>query len=147
MLNFGNGDPFTTGRAEYFDHDTGAAAEPTAKIFVRIEAPGVGAPLLAQLDTGAAWSLLNAEVAAASGLLSGEGVKITMKTRVGDFDGRLEEAALTIVADEGQSLDVNARVFVSPDWNYPTFIGYRGLLERIRFGLDPQANSFHFGGY
>jgi len=26
-----------------------------------------------------------------------------------------------------------------------TFLGYSGLLDRIRFALDPQANDFYFG--
>jgi hypothetical protein len=26
-----------------------------------------------------------------------------------------------------------------------TFLGYSGLLERIRFAVDPQQNNFYFG--
>jgi predicted aspartyl protease len=147
VLNFANGNLFANGRAQYFDHAPDAVAEGTAKIFVRIEAPGLDAALHAQLDTGAAWSVLNAEIAEALGLLPGSGEEIKLTTRLGPFNGRLEEATLTILAEEGQSLEVNARVFVSADWNHQTFLGYMGLLERIRFGLDPQANQFYFGGY
>lgn len=89
--------------------------EGTGKIFVRIIPQGIDAPILAQLDTGAAWSVLN--------------------------------AAFRIVAEEGRSLEVEAIVFVSPEWTEQTFLGYAGLLERIRFGVDPQANDFYFGGY
>jgi len=108
---------------------------------------GFGGTVLAQLDTGAAWSVLNAEIAQALGLVDGDGEELKLKTRLGDFDGRLEEATLTIVAEDGESLDVNARVFVSQDWPGQTCLGYMGLLERIRFGLDPQENDFYFGGY
>ncbi len=145
MLNFANGTPFTNGRAPYFDQGADPV-ESTASIFVRIESVGVG-PVLAQLDTGAAWSVLNAEIAETLGLLNGDGEQIRLKTRLGDFNGRLEEAMLTILAQDGESLEVNGRVFVSQDWPGQTFLGYMGMLERIRFGLDPQANHFHFGGY
>lgn len=36
--------------------------------------------------------------------------------------------------------------FVSQDWpSGLTFLGYSGLLDSIRFALDPQANHFYFG--
>jgi hypothetical protein len=38
-------------------------------------------------------------------------------------------------------------VLVSAEWLAPTFLGYMGLLERIRFAIDPQANQFYFGRY
>jgi hypothetical protein len=53
--------------------------------------------------------------------------------------------AITIPADEGKSLDVEATAFVSPDWPWPNFIGYQGLLQRIRFAVDPETNLFYFG--
>jgi hypothetical protein len=55
---------------------------------------------------------------------------------------------LTLLADEGDSLDVDAAVFVATGDEYPvgrSFLGYAGLLERIRFALDPQTNQFYFG--
>jgi hypothetical protein len=51
-----------------------------------------------------------------------------------------------ILADEGDSLEVDAVVFVSKDWPAgKNFVGYSGLLESIRVALDPQANHFYFG--
>ena len=91
--------------------------------------------------------MLNFEIAQALGLVGGDGLQITLSTRHGNIDGRLEEAALTILAEEGDSLDVNATVFVSQQWPGHTFLGYTGLLERIRFALDPQASNLYFGGY
>jgi hypothetical protein len=145
VLAFLDGRPFTTGRARFSDHASWPAQ--TAEIYVRVELQGLGAPLLAQLDTGATWSVLNAEVAAELALLDGNGEPMRLATRRGLVDGRLEEVALTIVADDGRSLEVQAVIFVSPEWHDHTFLGYRGLLERIRFGLDPQEGEFYFGGY
>jgi len=146
VLNFVNGAPFAPGRARYFDHDTDPR-EGTGKIFVRIIPQGIDAPILAQLDTGAAWSVLNAEIAEELGLLNGDGEPTRLSTRRGSISGRLESATFRIVAEEGRSLEVEAIVFVSPEWTEQTFLGYAGLLERIRFGVDPQANDFYFGGY
>jgi hypothetical protein len=33
----------------------------------------------------------------------------------------------------------------SPDWRGPNFLGYQGLLQRIRFAVDPEVNLFYFG--
>lgn len=145
MLAFLDGRPFTTGKARFSDHANSAAD--TAEIYVRIGLQGFGAPVLAQLDTGATWSVLNSELAAELLLLDGDGEPIRLATRHGVVDGRLEQVALTIVADDGSSFEVQAVVFVSREWRDHTFLGYRGLLERIRFALDPQDSEFYFGGY
>ena len=137
---------FTAGRAKYLDRGA-QTAEGSAKIFVRIEPEGFGGSVLAQLDTGAAWSVLNAEIAEALGLIGRDGEQISIGTRDGVVEGRLEDVTLTILAEDGESIVVNARVFVSQEWTGQTFLGYMGLLERVRFAVDPQANDFYFGGY
>ena len=68
-----------------------------------------------------------------------------MSTRLGVIHGALYRVAVTIEAEEGESLDVEATVFLSPDWRGPNFIGYQGLLQRIRFAVDPETNLFYFG--
>jgi hypothetical protein len=50
-----------------------------------------------------------------------------------------------LLADTGEPLDVPATVFVTPDWPGPNFLGYQGLLQRIRFAVDPESNRFYFG--
>jgi hypothetical protein len=144
MLRRPNGAEFTTGRSRYSDH-TPASEEPTAKIFVKIKVGALVGPILAQLDTGAAWSILNTEVAEAMSLLGGAGEPTRVRTSRGPVDGRLERTSLEIVADEGDALSVEATVLVSPDWQGDNFLGYAGLLQNIRFAVDPSDNSFHFG--
>lgn len=100
---------------------------------------------MAQLDTGAAWSILNQEVAEAISLLNGQGEPKTISTRLGPFTGRLERTQIQILADFGDALSVQATVFVSPDWTGGNFIGYSGFLERIRFAIDPRESLFYFG--
>ena len=144
MLNRQDGTGFTSGRSVYSDRDSGSE-EPTAKIFVKVGVEALPGPIFAQLDTGAAWSILDVEVAEAMSLLGGDGEPARMRTKDGPFEGRLERVSLEIVADEGDALRFETTVWVCPDWRGGTFLGYAGLLDHIRFAVDPSENSFHFG--
>ncbi len=63
-----NGEPFATGRSRYSDAlQQSQSSNP--KIFVKVRPTQFDAPLMAQLDTGAAWSILESEVADDLGLL------------------------------------------------------------------------------
>ena len=137
-----DGKEFAAGRAAYADSDQ---TETSPKIFVRIRPRDFPAPVLAQLDTGAAWSVLNVEIALAMGVLDQQGEPLTLSTRVGQIRGKLVKADICLVADAGESLELDATFFVSAEWKYGTFLGYSGLLEWIRFAVDPQRNLFYFG--
>lgn len=144
MLVRQNGAPFCIGRSRFSDRIETSEAQ-TPKIFVKIEPNSLGMPILAQLDTGSSWSILDPEVARELSLLDGGGMSAKISTRLGVFDGRLERTQIAILADDGDTLNVEATVFVSPDWIGGNFIGYGGLLERIRFAVDPSDNVFYFG--
>lgn len=139
-----DGKVFAGGRSRFLDSDGGM--EPTPKIFVKVLPGNAPVPLLAQLDTGAAWSMLNGEIAEALGFFERAGPIVSLSTRSGEIDGKLIRAPLTLVADEGESFEVEATLFVSRDWTHGNFLGYSGLLERIRFAVDPGTNDFYFGG-
>ena len=98
------------------------------------------------LDTGASWSVLNAELADDLELFDRDGDTVTISSRMGTVQGKLVRAMTTLVADDGDSVEVDSTVFVSRDWPAGNFIGYSGLLERIRFAIDPHDNAFIFGG-
>ena len=120
--------------------------EPTAKVYVRVRFDGISRLILAQLDTGAPWSVLAPDVAGELGLLDQPGTRIRLRTSLGVKDGILVRIPLKLMADEGDSLDVDGSFFVTPDWpEGMTFLGYSGLLDSIRFALDPQVNDFYFG--
>jgi hypothetical protein len=143
-----NGESFTTGRAR-FDDNLADKPEETAKVYVKIRLDCPDGPLVvpAQLDTGAAWSMLESEIAEAMGLFDEPGEEIPISTRLGRVSGRLVRTHLTLLADQGRSLLVESTVFVSPDWVGPNFLGYSGLLDRVRIALDPGLgrNYFYFG--
>lgn len=141
-----NGTPFSIGRSRFTDRAEASEGQ-TAKIWIRVEPSPLGSVILAQLDTGAPWTVLNAEIADALSLLNGDGEQVRMSTREGAFNGRLERTTIDIIADEGEgeSLSINATVWVSQDWPGGTFLGYGGLLERVKFAIDPTDNFFYFG--
>jgi hypothetical protein len=139
-----NGDSFTCGQSRFFDQHP-RFLEPTAKIFVNIEIPGLTKRFLAQIDTGAAYSVLEVQIAEELGLFGWEGHPARISTRIGTLNGRLVRSPLTLVADEGASLTVDGTVFVSREWRGATFLGYVGFLDRIRIALDSPANLFYFG--
>lgn len=145
MLLHPDGTLFAIGRSRFSD-DAPVAEEETAKIYVKVLPEGLETVILAQVDTGSAWSVLARDYAEALALLDGEGELIPLSTRYGRIRGRLEKATFTIMADEGESLEVReATVFVSRDWPGVTFLGYSGLLERLCFAFDPQQYFFYFG--
>jgi len=86
MLVRQNGTSFSLGRSQYADRAE-ASQEQTAKIFVKISAEPIGGVIFAQLDTGAAWSVLNVEIAEAMSLLDGNGEPKGIHTRLGEFQG------------------------------------------------------------
>lgn len=145
MLTLGD-TPFTTGRATYEDSPA-ITSEGTAKIYVKVALATLQEMILAQLDTGAPWTILGPSLANALGLLGGQGEEVTLSTRMGKLTGRLERTTLTLIADMGDDLEVETTVFASD--RVPeglNFIGYNGMLDHIRFALDPSSNAFFFGG-
>ncbi len=109
-------------------------------------------PLLTIIDTGAPWCILDPTMMSDLGLIREENYlsETTIVIRGIYYQGRLQRTDITLPADEGENLDIEATVFVprlAPDesWVHPNFIGLDGLLNRIRFAVDPAENAFYFG--
>lgn len=145
MLKLSQAD-FTCGRSRYIDF-LKEAREPTAKIFVKISLErDLASGFWAQVDTGAPWSVLAPDVAEDLGFLDSDGARIGLDTRLGLKWGTLVRIPIRFLADDGEHFDTEGTFFVCPDWpTGRTFLGYSGLLDSMRFALDPQANHFYFG--
>ena len=136
---------FATGSVRYVDA-TEASPVTEARIVVPVEFKSVAEPVLAVVDTAAPWCIFEPVVAESLVRNSLPILRQTvLSTRIGMIQGALYREVLRIPADEGEPLDVEASVFLSPDWRGPNFIGYQGLLQRIRFTVDPEVNLFYFG--
>lgn len=143
MLSRQDGSRFASGCARYLDKDPGQSSL-SAKIHVRMRFDD-SFSTLAILDTGADWSVIQTDVARALGLLERDGEPKTLTSRLGRHHGKLVRVSAELEAEEGESVQLESTVFVCDDWPAGTFVGYNGLLERVRFAVDPENNTFLFG--
>jgi hypothetical protein len=98
------------------------------------------------MDTAAPWCIFQPEIGFhLQRTFVPTEASVVLSTRFGRFGGRLYRGIITLPADEGEPLDVDATVFISPDRQGPNFLGYEGFLQRIRFAVDPENNLFYFG--
>ena len=79
-----NGESFTSGRSQFLDSHP-RFLESTAKIFVKVAFPGLVKRFLAQIDTGAAYSMLETQIAEELDLFVREGHSARIGTRIGLF--------------------------------------------------------------
>lgn len=102
--------------------------------------------MLAMVDTAAPWCIFEERIGKLiRGSFERVSQDVSLSTRLGTFIGSLYRGPLFIPALDGEPLDLEMTVFVSPDWQGPNFVGYQGLLQRMRFAVDPEANLFYFG--
>src|SRR5689334_9377381 len=104
-------DAYSCGRATFHD-GLPSEAGASARIYVRIAVEGIAEPFLALLDTGAEWSVLTKEIADEIGLVDADGEETTLSHRRGTTRGKLVRTTVTMLADEGAALDIEATVFV-----------------------------------
>lgn len=139
--------PFTTGVAGYADFDPeDPSPNQEPRIWVRVVAGSSTNPVLAVVDTAAPWCIFRPAVANlfARNLEPIPGGTV-LSTRFGRVRGILFRGLITLLANGGEPLDVDSTIFISPDWQGPNFLGYQGLLQRIRFAIDPETSLFYFG--
>jgi hypothetical protein len=140
---------FASGMARYADHYSGQYD--TARIVVHISVGGLP-PMEAMVDTGAPWCLLDPGMAELlEELIHDAGAQSQqLQTRWGPIEGQLHRVTVSLLAEEGNSLEFETTVLVPtlpPDtaWDRPNFIGLNNFLSRIRFAMDPNENAFYFG--
>jgi hypothetical protein len=132
-----------TGAARYMeDHPT---EDEHLIVAVSCEVGDLGYPIEALLDTAAEWSVLSSDVARRLGFsTASDGLPMRMLTRYGLVEGVVVSIPLTFPASEGEPLTLEARWFVCDDWPLPSVIGWRGCLQWMRIGLDPDRDTFFF---
>ena len=143
MLNL-SGEPFASNVARYYEEDPSLESDQTS-IHVQIIIQGdIEIATFARLDPATPWVVLNAELTNTLGL-GASGPDATLRTNAGRMKGTLERYPILLAAEEGQSLEIDATLFVCSEWRRGNFLGYTGLLERIRFAIDPASQLFYFG--
>ena len=147
VLTYPDGQPFAVG-ANWFTPFLPDQPE-ILRIVVDVEVEGL--PLRAVVDTGAPYLICHPELAAELGARPDSAVDAArLVIRGRRHSGSLHRLAVTLPAAIGESVTVEATVFV-PDlhldevWDLPNFIGLTGMLERMRFAVDPESDLFYFG--
>lgn len=128
------------GQAEYFPEHRAEGRVLMVGVRCRL---GDGYEEIALLDTGAEWSVLSSEAAIAVASHLEHVEPLVMSTRLGKVSGTLCRLPVTLVADEGSDIKLEASVLVSDDWTGPLVLGYRGFLANLRISIDPGSRDFH----
>ena len=106
------------------------------------------------VDTGGLYLLCSPELADLLGLSDASLVEkdVRMKIpRFGNVKGDLCLTTLTLMAEEGSGFELEVTAFVpkrlpSSGQDYPPAImGLWQCLEKIRFAVDPNSDTFYFG--
>ena len=150
ILQFADGEPFAVGATTYL-----YAPATDQDISDRIQLPIVcelteSTDVLAVVDTGSPYSILDPLIAKQIGFSPEMALERTAVTvRGAKLRGSLIRLSTTLQAEVGENLTIDSTTFI-PDseeqWNqFPSFIGQAGFLERIRFAIDPNTNTFYFG--
>ena len=150
LLKFSNDEVFAVGAAKYF-YRPATAEENTNRIIIPIVVE-VDHQILTQavLDTGAPYAILDPEIARAAGFTDDLALdRIKMNIRGQRLAGSLTRLNITLQATEGDDLTIDTTTFIpdsSSAWGgFPSFLGLAGFLERVRFAIDPNTDTFYFG--
>lgn len=137
--------PFATGVTQYADHDR-KISEASPRIHLEVTPGLITGTVRAMVDTAAPWCIFAPPIGRSiQNHFQPISEGLSLNTRLGTFRGRLYLVPLFFPVLQGESLEIEATVFVSPDWSGESFLGYEGLLQRIRFAVDPENNLFYFG--
>jgi len=147
LLNFADGQPFVTGSVPYFIGEPGEKAAGRLLLKVSVE----GLPTIAAVDTGGYYFVCHPGLAEAlAPRLTDFLDQATLEIRGVKYRGTLYLLSVEIPASQGENLVVPATVFIpklahGQEWRLPSFVGFAGVLDRLRFAVDPATDTFYFG--
>lgn len=141
-----HGEPFASGVSSYDDEDPSFGSKQTSvHVTILLRGP-VTIPTTARLDPATPWVVLNAELNERLGLFAASSPSpIELHTAAGRMTGNLVTHPITLTAQDGDDLEIEATLFVCREWRRENFLGYAGFLQRMRFAVDPHLNKFYFG--
>jgi hypothetical protein len=147
-LQTASGEPFATGEARW-NARYALAGDKLPRLFVQVEIEGL--PASAVVDTGGAYLILNPEVA--DRLRLGRDAIIhrdRLLIRGMSCWGTVYRVPITLPATAGEPLTFEATAFVpeleyGETWPLPSYLGWQGCLDRIRFAVDPADEVVYFG--
>jgi hypothetical protein len=146
-LTFADHSPFATGATRYACDDRYENGG-TPKVIAEVVVAGQFTDTI--LDTGAPYLLCSPSLAASLQIDPNLALS-TASIRVRGYliQGGIHRLELKIPAENGMDLVIDATAFVPFPGQLvetlPSFLGWQGCLERMRFALDPVTETFYFG--
>lgn len=148
LLTFADGEPFAIGATHYV-YRPATPHETTPRIMVEVEVGSLR--FTAFVDTGGVYFLCDPAIARIMNLNSADGLgreSVSVRGRL--ITGVLHRLPVTMLAEEGEDVTIDATVLVPDDehldWdNFPCILGMQGCMERLRFAVEPAAETFYFG--
>lgn len=152
LLKFSDGRTFTTGVSPYITGEPGQQAAGRLLLEVSIE----GFRTVAAIDTGGYYFVCHPDLAddllpfLTDPLPMGKRGEVSLEIRGKKLWGNLYLLTVELLDIQGENVKVLATVFIpnlkpGEIWNIPSYLGYQGFLDRIRFGVDPEQSLFFFG--
>lgn len=147
-LQTASGVPFATGEASW----TAAYAldgDRLTRLFVQVKIEDQ--PASAVVDTGGAYLIVDPEVAANLRLERDRAIdRDRVVIRGLACNGDVHRVLVTFLATAGEPLSFEATAFVpeladGETWPLPSYLGWQGCLDRIRFAIDPVDEVVYFG--
>lgn len=142
-----NGNPFACG-AVTFDYRPATDSDRTNRIIIPIEIESIST--YAVVDTGAPYIVCAPEIAFQINLSAESSLgSVQIGIRGHDVHGHLHRLTLRLVAEDGESIDIDATAFVpvADEWpgDLPSFFGLNECMDRMHVAIDPEHEMFHFG--
>lgn len=151
LLHHESGEPFATGAAPYA-YQPASEHENTPRIIISIEIQRIRTT--AFVDTGGVYALFPPEIAEQLNIDRDRGAPADpLLWRGVKLDGALHRIPITLLAERGKSLTIEATVFVPEpaSWHqqiidFPCVLGMYLCFDRLRFAIDPTNDVIYFGG-
>lgn len=144
----GTGAEFASGESPCFLQPS-ALGERLARLFVYVR---IGAAeTTAVVDTGGAFLVLDPALADSIGIDRRAAInRDRIHIRGFVHRGTIHRIPLTLLAAAGEPLTFEATAFVpeldhGETWPLPSYLGWQGCLDRIRFAVDPVDEIVYFG--
>lgn len=131
-----------------FAYRPATASDRTNRIIIPIEIESIST--YAVVDTGAPYFVCAPEITSQFNFNAVSSLGPSqLQIRGHDVHGHLHRLTLRLIADDGESIDIDATAFVpvTDEWpgGLPCFLGLNECMDRMHVGIDPEHEMFHFG--
>ena len=121
----------------------------TERIFIPVRVEGQDTEAI--LDTGSVYFICDPGIVEFLELDPQAALeRVRLSIRRHTYTGDLHRLTVSLVAQQGQSVQLDLTAFVprlihGAPWPYSSFLGFQCCLDRLQFAVDPFERVFYFG--